>query len=352
MKTQLRKISPLAIETDVIREAAALLERGGLVVFPTETVYGIAVNLLHKGAFERLRQFKERSEAKQFSIHLASPADVSKYAVDVLPRAYKLMHRFWPGPLTLVLKAPGGRSVGLRLPAHPVALRLLAAVDFPVIAPSANRAGHAEPRDAATALQDCDGYVDMVLDAGPAEWGKASTVVDARALPFTVLREGALAAGDIRRISGRKTVLFVCTGNSCRSVMAEYLLKKRLKEWGRDDIDVLSAGTGAFAGSRASQETEDLLKDADMDASGHRSRRLTAALIEEADLILGMETRHREEALRLLPQAKDRTHVLGAFTGLSGLEAEVGDPIGGSAEVYHVCFLKLQQAVAKLKDRI
>ena len=88
MKTRIRKVVESAIDPHVIREAAALLERGGLVVFPTETVYGIATNLLNKEAVERLKQFKERSETKQFSVHLGAVEDVAKYAIDVLPRAH------------------------------------------------------------------------------------------------------------------------------------------------------------------------------------------------------------------------------------------------------------------------
>ncbi len=352
MKTRIRKISPSTIDYGIIREAVQTLERGGLVVFPTETVYGIATNLLDRQAVERLKQFKERPETKQFSIHIGSIDEVAKYAVDVLPRAYKLMHRFWPGPLTMVLPAPGGSSVGLRLPCHEVALAVLQSVEFPVIAPSANRSGQAAPRNAGEALRDCDGYVDMILDAGPTEWGKESSVVEARTLPFRVLRDGAVRSEDILCAAGKKMVLFVCTGNSCRSVMAEYLLKKRLQERGRSDVEVLSAGTGAFSGSRPTQETLELVEGLGLSAAQHRSRRLSAGMIEEADIVLTMETRHRGEVLRLVPGAKDRTHLLGLYTGLSGPEAEVSDPIGGTQDVYHVSFLKIQRAVAKLKDLI
>jgi len=352
VKTRIRKISPQGMDPALIREAAQILERGGLVVFPTETVYGIATNLLQKEAVERLKQFKERPETKHFSVHIGDIDDVDRHAVDVLPRARKLMHRFWPGPLTLVLPAPEGRRVGLRLPDHEVALALLRSVDSPVIAPSANRSGQPAPRTVADALGACDGYVEMVLDAGPTPLGTESTVVDACTLPVSILREGALSADDVLRVASQKTVLFVCTGNSCRSVMGEYLLKKKLQEWGRSDVDVLSAGTGAFPGNRPTRETLDLVEGLGLNAAQHAARRLTRATIEEADIILAMETRHQEDILRLVPEAKDRTHVLGRFTGLAGPEAEISDPIGSSVDVYHLSFLKIQRAVSQLKDKI
>jgi L-threonylcarbamoyladenylate synthase len=175
-----------------IRRAAALLRAGRLVAFPTETVYGLGADALDPGAVARLFEVKGRPRFDPLIVHVASPAEIDRYADRVDPRARALVARFWPGPLTLVLPrradaagAPvipdivtsGLDTVALRMPDHPVARALLAEVGRPVAAPSANPFGYVSPTEAVHVVEQLGGAVDLVLDGGPCPVGVESTVV-------------------------------------------------------------------------------------------------------------------------------------------------------------------------------
>jgi L-threonylcarbamoyladenylate synthase len=184
-----------------IARAADCLRRGGLVAFPTETVYGLGVHALDRGAVRRLFEAKGRPADDPLIVHVAEFADVARLAAAVPEAAAALAARFWPGPLTLVLPrgasvplevTAGLETVAVRIPAHPVARALLAAAAIPIAAPSANLFSRPSPTRAAHVLVDLDGRIDMVVDAGPTEVGVESTVLDVTVHPPEVLRPGAI----------------------------------------------------------------------------------------------------------------------------------------------------------------
>lgn len=184
-------MDPLAPDPAVIREVADALRQGGLVVFPTETVYGVGANAERVDVVERLYQIKGRPSGKPLTVHLAAAAMVHRMAVTWSPAAEQLSRRFWPGPLTLVVPRLEGGSVGLRVPRHPVATALLAAAEVPVVAPSANLSDQPPPTTADEAERALGGLVDYLLDAGPTALGEPSTVVDCTVSPPKMLRAGA-----------------------------------------------------------------------------------------------------------------------------------------------------------------
>jgi L-threonylcarbamoyladenylate synthase len=202
----------LKADSQSIVAAASCLKAGGLVAFPTETVYGLGADAGNGEAVARLYAAKDRPAFNPLIVHVADIAAARRLA-EFDPAAESLAAAFWPGPLTLVLpKRPGGGvadlalagldSVALRVPSHPVALDLLKAFGGPVVAPSANRSGHVSPTSAAHVLTDLRGRIDMVIDGGACAVGVESTIVACLGEP-TLLRPGGLARDDIERVLGR-----------------------------------------------------------------------------------------------------------------------------------------------------
>ena len=194
-----------------IAMAAGMLRGGGLVAFPTETVYGLGGDALSPAAVARIFAAKGRPAADPLIVHLAAQADLAQVVAAVSPVASALAAAFWPGPLTLILpRGPavplavtaGGDSVAVRVPAHPVARALIASAGTPLAAPSANRFGHTSPTDAAHVLADLAGRIDAVIDGGATMIGVESTVLDLTTPVPTLLRPGGVSLEALRAFLG------------------------------------------------------------------------------------------------------------------------------------------------------
>jgi L-threonylcarbamoyladenylate synthase len=206
----------LKADSAAIEAAARCLRQGGLIAFPTETVYGLGADARNGKAVARLYAAKGRPAFNPLIAHIAN-AEHARLLGRFDATAEKLAARFWPGPLTLVLPKlancpivdlalAGLDSVAVRVPAHSLAHALLAAFDGPVVAPSANRSGHVSPTSAAHVLADLRGRIDMVLDGGPCSVGVESTIVSCLGEP-TLLRPGGVARESIERVLGHALAL-------------------------------------------------------------------------------------------------------------------------------------------------
>lgn len=209
LRTRVRAVSPEHPDATLIAEAADVLKAGGLVAFPTETVYGLGANALDAAAVAGIFVAKGRPSTDPLIVHLRGVQDLAIVARDLPPMVDRLAARFWPGPLTLILPrqaavpasvSAGLATVGVRVPAHPVARALIEAAGVPVAAPSANLFSRPSPTQAAHVLADLDGRIDLLLDAGPTSVGVESTVLDLTVSPPLVRRPGGVSVEALRDV--------------------------------------------------------------------------------------------------------------------------------------------------------
>lgn len=213
MKTILAKVDLRQPESaEVIQTAAKILQEGGLVAFPTETVYGLGGNGLDSTACEKIYLAKGRPSDNPLILHISEFEELNAIVREISPEAKKLMDAFWPGPLTMVFpkadivpaKATGGLdTVAVRFPNHPVARAIIKAAGLPIAAPSANSSGKPSPTRASHVEFDLNGKIDMIVDGGAAEWGLESTIVDVSGEVPMILRPGAVTKEMMEEVVGK-----------------------------------------------------------------------------------------------------------------------------------------------------
>jgi len=373
MQTKIVKLDPVKIDAAEIKEAAQVVDAGGLVVFPTETVYGIACRA-EATSLAKLDNIKGRgidgyATGKYYTLHIGRKADVEKYVPAVGLRAQKLIKNAWPGPLTIVFELAErdieqqqkifkrevfvrlyrDNSIGIRCPDNAIAAMLLQATKEPVVAPSANKTGQPAATDAEQVLAQFSGQIDLLLDGGPCKYKKSSTVVKIGKEGLEILRAGVYSQEELEAMSEVK-FLFVCTGNTCRSPMAKGIFRKYLAEKLQCEVDhldkkgykVSSAGVMDMADLPASAEAIAACAAKGIDIKAHKSKTLTRQLVEESDFIFAMTRMHCEQVIVLCPEAADKCVLLAG-------NKEIPDPIGQTQEVFNSCAGLIEKAV---KERI
>jgi protein-tyrosine phosphatase len=348
----------------VLEHATRLLSAGQVVAFPTETTYTLAASGLAPAAVERL------ADQRPLTLAVRSAAEARDWIPGLSKLGQRLARRFWPGPLTLESSegtaeglvgrldaavrdrvCPGG-ALRLRAPAHEALLTVLARLPGPVLLAEAAGNGSGAV-SAEQVLSQANGHVDLLLDDGPSRFQQPATLVQVVGHSWSILQPGVITEQMLKQQAGCQ-VVFVCTGNTCRSPLAEALCKKRLADALGCTIEELpergflisSAGVAAYPGGPAAPEAVEVARTYGADLDAHQSRPLSSQLAVGADFLVAMTQDHLLTLMEMFPRLGSQPRLL------SPEGTDLPDPIGMGPEVYEECGRQIWSHLGPLIEEI
>jgi len=353
------KINSDNLEKKKIKEIIEIFKKGGVIIFPTDTVYGMGADVKNEETINKVYQIKNRPKDKPLILFIEKKEEILKFVQKISLSAQKLINDFWPGPLTLIFKASLSApqsvvskegKIGIRLPAHKIPCEIIKGSRIFLATTSANISGEISPLNIEEISENLKRRVDLIIDGGETLLGEESTIVDVTFSPPLLIREGWLSREKIREGLKREgNILFVCTGNTCRSPMAEGFLKKMWPE-DKDKVKISSAGTSTLMGLKPTELAVKALRERGVDIFSHRSTPLNRNLVEKADLILVMSNFHKKMVSEISSIKEGKIFLLKEFA--SGHKEEIPDPIGESLETYRQCAREIEREIRALIEKL
>jgi protein-tyrosine phosphatase len=335
-----------------VLEASRALEDGRVVAIPTETVYGLAASADVPGALEAVVSLKGRSPDKPFARLCANRSGIERLVGSLLPMAERIVTRFMPGPVTLVTPGRDGANVGIRVPENELTLAIIRNCSHQLFATSANPSQEPPATDARQVeAYFPQGEPSLILDDGPSRLGQATTVVRADKDGWSVLREGTIDRDELETVLTTTVILFVCTGNTCRSPMAEGIARRRLGKAAAkpestektSDFSFQSAGTFACEGAPAAHNAVTAAGE-NAGISDHESRAVTRQMLREADAVYCMTRGHLRDVIAIAGQDDPR------FQLLDPGDRDIQDPVGGDLDAYRECAKEIAKCIEQRMD--
>jgi L-threonylcarbamoyladenylate synthase len=370
------KIDPKNPDRKIVKRAIKVLQEGGIIVYPTNTLYGLGVDVFNQKALDRLFVLKQRGPRQPVSLLVASLEQLRSLYATVSAEQYRQLLRLLPGKYTFLLKSRfkenmpylssgqrdsdgEGPKAGFRIAECDLCRQLVIGLGDPITSTSANISGKPNAKTVQDIIAQFGDRLDLILDAGPTPDLRGSTIIDLTKNPYLVVREGAVTLAELRRkwtdVPFRKRkekfrVTFVCSGNICRSAMAEGILREILsKTRFKNVVEVESAGTLPGASGPAHPLTLKTLNAHGIDMYHHQARAINAQIVEESDLLICMAVNHYEYLRAHFPQHKEKIVLLKEWHRRSKLSnPSIADPIGHDEAFYEQTFVEIQNEIKRI----
>jgi tRNA threonylcarbamoyl adenosine modification protein (Sua5/YciO/YrdC/YwlC family) len=367
----------------IIKKAAECLERGGLIVYPTDTLYGLGVDAYNREAVNKLYMVKQRDMRRPVSILLNSIQQI-KEIFGFSPQTIKEdLEKILPGRITCIInnslqkkvpifenvKKPGTylEKVGIRIPSDKVSRALVYLFDSPISATSANISGMENVFSIENVIAHFGADLDLILDGGPIPKSKGSTIIDMTKVPYIISRQGDVSETELFDLLGSEKIVskkekfiitFVCSGNICRSPIGEAILKKMIsKTKYRHQIKVQSAGTFNLPKSQAHDFAIDVSRKNEIDLTKHFSQPITDKIVNESELVFCLAQNHYKFLVKNYPQHKNKFILLKQWKREKSLFIpSIADPIGHDPkffeETYKEIFLEIKRVFPAILTRV